>query len=93
LARDILGRVRRLVLLGEAANDLTAALDAARPLFSEFALEGIQHARDLGEAVEMASEAAHPGDAVLLSPAFVSFDMFRDFEERGAHFRELVWSL
>ncbi len=93
LARDILGRVRRLVLLGEAANDLTAALDAARPLFSECALEGIQHARDLGEAVEMASEAAHPGDAVLLSPAFVSFDMFRDFEERGARFRELVWSL
>jgi UDP-N-acetylmuramoylalanine--D-glutamate ligase len=93
LARDILYRVRWLVLLGEAADDLSTALDAARPRSSGSVLEGVGRSRDLGEAVEMAAESARSGDAVLLSPAFVSFDMFRDFEDRGVRFRDLVRSL
>ena len=42
------------------------------------------------EAVDQASGIAVPGDTVLLSPAFASFDMFRNFAERGARFKELV---
>ena len=44
----------------------------------------------LTRAVHDAADAAQPGDTVLLSPACASFDQFRDFEDRGDQFRELV---
>jgi UDP-N-acetylmuramoylalanine--D-glutamate ligase len=44
----------------------------------------------LEEVVRRAAELARPGDAVLLSPACSSYDMFRNYEERGSRFRELV---
>jgi UDP-N-acetylmuramoylalanine--D-glutamate ligase len=40
--------------------------------------------------VRRAAAIANPGDAVLLSPACSSYDMFRDFEDRGTQFRALV---
>jgi UDP-N-acetylmuramoylalanine--D-glutamate ligase len=45
------------------------------------------------EAVRIAAELAQPGDAVLLSPACSSFDMFRDYKERGDVFVNAVQSL
>ena len=49
--------------------------------------------RDLETAMREASEAAVAGEVVLLSPACASFDQFRDFEDRGDQFRDLVGAL
>ena len=75
----------RAYLIGEAAAELATALTE----------EGVPYvdAGDLGTAVAHAAEAASPGDVVLLSPACASFDQFRDFEARGAAFRQLVEAL
>ena len=72
-------------LIGESADEIAEAL----------AREGVRfrHSRDLESAVRDAREDAEPGDVVLLSPACASYDQFRDFEERGEQFRELVEAL
>ena len=44
----------------------------------------------LEEAVKFCAEHAHPGEAVLLSPACASWDMFKNYEERGNLFKEYV---
>ena len=75
----------RAYLIGEAAKEIAAALDA----------EGVDYivASDLDAALAEAASVASAGDVVLLSPACASFDQFRDFEARGDAFRELVESL
>ena len=45
------------------------------------------------QAVERAKELAAPGDVVILSPASASFDRFKNFEERGKVFKDLVNAL
>ena len=50
-------------------------------------------AGSMSEAVGLASELAHPGDLVLLSPACASFDLFSSYEERGLRFKGGVRSL
>jgi UDP-N-acetylmuramoylalanine--D-glutamate ligase len=77
-------RGRALVVLGEAADRIAEAAAGALP---------IHRASSMEEAVALAREAAQPGDAVLLSPACSSFDMFRDYRERGERFAEAVRSL
>jgi UDP-N-acetylmuramoylalanine--D-glutamate ligase len=80
--RDALaGRARAAYLIGEAAERLAEDLEGAVPL---------QRCGDLEHAVAAARAAAGPGEVVLLSPATASYDQYADYEERGAHFRELV---
>ena len=84
-ARELGPRVRRAYLIGEAADDLARALDAA----------GVPYERsgDLATAVRDASAAAELGEVVLLSPACASYDQFENFERRGEEFRRLVQNL
>jgi UDP-N-acetylmuramoylalanine--D-glutamate ligase len=78
----VLSRVgRAAVLIGEAAAKMEAALTGA--LF-------VQRAATLEEAVETARLVARPGDAIVLSPACSSFDMFRDYAHRAEVFRSAV---
>jgi UDP-N-acetylmuramoylalanine--D-glutamate ligase len=77
-------RVKRLILIGEAAGVLRRALASACPM---------EEASSLEDAVQRAAAAASPGEVVLLSPACASFDMFADFEERGRVFKAAVRGL
>jgi len=80
----MLGRVKAIVTIGEAAPLIEEALGAVVP---------IARARTMMDAVETAARTAQPGELVLLSPACASFDMFRNFEHRGEVFRECVKEL
>ena len=90
LAGEALRRSRAVVLFGESAGKLEAALKVALEAAPRGKGARIVRARTLEEAVEAARAAARPGDVVLLSPACTSFDAYDNFERRGEHFRELV---
>jgi UDP-N-acetylmuramoylalanine--D-glutamate ligase len=84
LAEPVAACCRALVLIGRDAGKISQAVGASVP----------QHrATSLQEAVSRARLAAEPGDRVLLSPACASFDMFRDYNDRGEQFRTLVEGL
>ena len=53
----------------------------------------IRKSETLEDAVDVAFNLARPGENVLLSPACSSFDMFKDFEDRGKKFKEIVYKL
>jgi UDP-N-acetylmuramoylalanine--D-glutamate ligase len=77
-------KVKLLILLGKAADKMAHALGTA----TETVI-----AKTLQDAVTLAQARASRGDVVLLSPACASFDMFRDFEDRGRQFKEAVKKL
>jgi UDP-N-acetylmuramoylalanine--D-glutamate ligase len=81
LAPVVARTARAVILIGRDAPELEQALAGAVPLL---------RAGDLREAVALAAEQAQAGDRVLLSPACASFDMFRNFEDRGERFMEAV---
>ena len=78
--------IRRAVLIGETAPLIKNSLQRAGYKNTEFA-------ETLGQAVEQARNAADKGWNILLSPACASFDMFKDYEERGRVFKEIVNNL
>jgi UDP-N-acetylmuramoylalanine--D-glutamate ligase len=84
LQNCILQRVRRLVLFGAAKDVIAEALGH---------LTETVIVADLAAAVADAAAHAQPGDVVLLSPACSSFDMFRNYAERGQAFKSLVRAL
>jgi UDP-N-acetylmuramoylalanine--D-glutamate ligase len=75
-------KVRCLIVIGEAREKIKFALNGAGP--------EIEDALSLEEAVFLAGQRALPGDCVLLSPMCASFDMFKNFEERGEVFKRAV---
>ena len=82
-------RVQHVVLFGEAAEKISAALDKVEgplPLT-------LSRCKGLQEAIQAAAKVAGPGSIVLLSPGGTSFDQFYDFEERGKAFRKWVSEL
>jgi UDP-N-acetylmuramoylalanine--D-glutamate ligase len=84
LVRAAEGRVRKAVFMGESSALLAEAFNG-KISWSQ--------AGSMDDAVGMAYECAREGDVVLLAPACSSFDMFRDFEQRGMAFQEAVRGL
>ncbi|SMP46633.1 UDP-N-acetylmuramoyl-L-alanine--D-glutamate ligase [Anoxynatronum buryatiense] len=80
------GKVKYLLVYGETAPLLMEASN--RLNFYE-----VKQVKNLDEAVRVAAALAESGDSVLLSPACASWDMYANFEERGAHFKALVGEL
>jgi len=73
--------IRAMVLLGQDSGRIAAAVRDVIP---------IVHAKDMHDAVCQARGLAHFGDSVLLSPACASWDMYRDYQERGELFMDEV---
>jgi len=84
LADLIKEKVKLLILIGQAREKIKSTLGH---------LTETVEAQDLAEAVQIANKKAQTGDAVLLSPACASFDMFLNFEERGKTFKQEVAKL
>ena len=74
-------KAKAIVLIGQMTEKLFAAWNSAVPCV---------RAATLADAVERARQLAKPGDVVLFSPGCSSFDMFKDFEDRGDQFRALI---
>ncbi|MGL3819507.1 UDP-N-acetylmuramoyl-L-alanine--D-glutamate ligase [Sphingopyxis sp. R3-92] len=76
--------IKRAYLIGEAMDGFAAEIGDAIP---------VDRAGDMASAVAYAAAMVQPGDIVLLSPACASFDQYKDYEQRGDVFRELVRAL
>lgn len=84
LAPAIRRRVKRLILIGEAAPLIAKAIEG---------YQAVERADTLKQAIELAAAGAGVGEVVLLSPACASFDMFADYQDRGRQYKALVQSL
>ena len=88
LAKPILENCKAAILLGQTADKIENALnDELKKSGQEFP---IYRCSSLKETVEKADEISIKGDIVLFSPASASFDMFKNFADRGEKFKELV---
>lgn len=77
--------LREILLIGASAQRVAGALK--KEGFADYTLS---KAKDMAGIVSEATGLARPGDAVVLSPGFPSFDMFKNFEDRGNQFNEAV---
>lgn len=88
MADAICEKAKVLILMGQTAQKIQDAVTAS----SKFKDSGLKiiRVKNMQEAVAAAYENSHAGDIVTLSPACASFDMYRMFEDRGNHFKQLV---
>ena len=84
--KEFKGRVKYLVLIGETRNQIASCA-------KKHGFHNLMFAEDMDEAVKDCAAYADPGDYVLLSPACASWGMFKDYEERGAVFKDCVKNL
>ena len=77
---------KALILIGATSKKIGA-------MANSIGIDHIEYAEDMKAAVSMAHQLSEEGDNVLLSPACASWDMYKNYEERGDHFRELVREL
>jgi UDP-N-acetylmuramoylalanine--D-glutamate ligase len=82
LADPVSRYARGVVLIGRDGPQIRAVLENTGVTLLD--------AASMEEAVKLAAQRAHPGDAVLMSPACASFDMFRNYEHRAEAFRDAV---
>src|SRR4030067_1000565 len=82
--KSIQKRVKHLILIGEAKERMNRELGK---------LTDTVMAKTMEEAVLLAHQKAKAGEVVLLSPACSSFDMFKDYKERGMVFKEAIKQL
>ncbi|MBQ8974285.1 MAG: UDP-N-acetylmuramoyl-L-alanine--D-glutamate ligase, partial [Oscillospiraceae bacterium] len=87
LGGEIVKRVKKLVLTGLTADKIKQAVVGAADYNGTPEIFTVE---DFKDTVVTASKLAEPGDVVILSPACTSFDRFRNFEERGNLFKEIV---
>ncbi|HZJ85118.1 MAG TPA: UDP-N-acetylmuramoyl-L-alanine--D-glutamate ligase [Syntrophomonadaceae bacterium] len=85
-ARALSPKVKALILLGEAKEEIKSAAIAQN-------YKNIYEVNSLDEGVRLAHHLSQVGDVVLLSPACASWDMFDNYEQRGDLFRELVFAI
>ena len=91
IAEPILKKVKTLILIGQTS---TKIFNAVKQKEEEQNVKiDIYKANTLEDAVQKAKEYAKPNQVILFSPASASFDMFKNFEERGNKFKELVNNL
>lgn len=80
---------RELLLIGVSAERLAGVLDKAN--FSNYIVD--KQAQTMSQIVAKATSLAETGDAIVLSPGFASFDMFKNFEDRGLQYKAAVENL
>lgn len=88
IAKPIIDNVSKLILMGATADKIENAV--RDELQKENKSMPIYRCATLNEVIEKAKEVAEDGEVVLFSPASASFDLFRNFEERGNKFKEIV---
>jgi len=88
LAKTGVSKVKLLILIGVTAKKIEEAF--IEEMAKTMQRVPILHAASLEGAVNTAKEHAVPGDIVTLSPACASFDMFKNFEDRGNKFKDIV---
>lgn len=93
MGKTLVNKVKCLVLLGQTANKIDKSLKDEIERTGRGTDIPVIHCATLEEAVKKAYENAAQGDTIVLSPASASFDMFKNFEERGLVFKNIVAQL
>ena len=91
IAKPIVDKVKTLILIGQTSGKIYEAVK--KELEKENKNLDIYMCETLEETIPIAKKSANQGDVVLFSPASASFDMFKNFADRGNQFKDLVKDL